>query len=123
MSAPTVSQFAFNVHGTLSSGASNLRAVGTCVYNVETSETDRSGMEAVIRKWGNSPAVRLNLAAMKAAGFDIEQHVTIKATRGRIVIAPADKFEFKLDDLLAGISATNLHKEVTFGASVGREAL
>lgn len=80
-------------------------------------------MEAVIRKWGNSPAVRLNLAAMKAAAFDLEQHVTIKATRGRIVIEPADKFDFKLDDLLAEITGTNLHSEVSFGAPIGREAL
>jgi antitoxin MazE len=80
-------------------------------------------MEAVIRKWGNSPAVRLNLAAMKAAAFDIEQHVTIKATRGRIVIEPSKKLDFKLDDLIAGITRSNTHGEVDFGGPVGRETL
>ncbi len=80
-------------------------------------------MEAVIRKWGNSPAVRLNLAAMKAAAFDIEQHVTIKASKGRIVIEPAERLDFKLKDLVAGITRKNVHDEVDFGGPVGREAL
>lgn len=80
-------------------------------------------MEAVIRKWGNSPAVRLNLAAMKAASFDLEQHVTIKASKGRIVIEPAEKLNFKLEDLVAGITRSNVHDEVDFGGPVGHEAL
>ena len=80
-------------------------------------------MDAVIRKWGNSPAVRLNSSAMKIAAFDIEQRVTIKASKGRIVIEPADKFEFSLDDLVAGITRDNIHDAVDFGAPVGKEAL
>ena len=77
----------------------------------------------MIRKWGNSPAVRLNVAAMKAAVFDIEQHVTIKATKRRIVIEPSKTLDFKLEDLVAGITRQNVHGEVDFGGSVGREAL
>lgn len=77
----------------------------------------------MIRKWGNSPAVRLNVAAMKAAAFDLEQRVTIKATKGRIVIEPADRVEFKLEDLLAGITARNRHAAVDFGGLMGREVL
>ena len=80
-------------------------------------------MEAVIRKWGNSPAVRLNVAAMKAAAFEIEQHVTIKATKGRIVIETVEKLDFKLEDLVAGITRQNVHGEVKVGEPVGREAL
>ena len=80
-------------------------------------------MDAVIRKWGNSPAVRLNSAAMKIAAFDIEQRVTIKASKGRIIIEPADKFEFKLETLVAGITRGNLHDAVDFGGAVGKELL
>ena len=79
-------------------------------------------MEAVIRKWGNSPAVRLSSSAMKIAAFGIEQRVTIKASKGRIVIEPADKLDFKLEDLVAGITAENLHDEIGFGRPVGNEA-
>ena len=80
-------------------------------------------MEAIIRKWGNSPAVRLNSSAMKIAAFDVEQRVTIKASKGRIVIEPADKFEFSLADLVAGITPDNLHGEADFGGPVGKEVL
>jgi antitoxin MazE len=80
-------------------------------------------MEAIIRKWGNSPAVRLNSSAMKIAAFDVEQRVTIKASKGRIVIEPADKFEFSLDDLVAGITPDNVHGEADFGGPMGKEVL
>ena len=80
-------------------------------------------MEGVIRKWGNSPAVRLNSAAMRLASFAIEQRVTIKASKGRIVIEPADKFDFKLEDLVAGITRNNRHGAVDFGEPAGLEAL
>jgi antitoxin MazE len=80
-------------------------------------------MEAVIRKWGNSPALRLNQTAMKAAAFDLEQRVTIKATKGRIVIEPADPQEYKLEDLLSQMTPQNTHQAVDFGAPQGKEAL
>ena len=80
-------------------------------------------METVIRKWGNRPALRLSAAAMKLANFDLDQRVTIKAEKGRIVIEPRDKVEYKLEDLVAGMTAKNLQDEVSFGATVGQEAL
>ena len=72
-------------------------------------------MEAVIRKWGNSPALRLNQSTMKLAAFDVEQRVTITASKGRIVIEPSDALEYQLDELLAGMTAANAHGEADFG--------
>jgi antitoxin MazE len=80
-------------------------------------------METVIRKWGNSPALRLPTAVLKAAGYQLEQKVELVVSRGRIVIQPSDKVEYDLDALISGINAANVHKEVSFGAPVGREAL
>jgi antitoxin MazE len=80
-------------------------------------------MEAVIRKWGNSPAVRINAAAMKSADFELGQRVSIRASKGRIVIEPAERLDLKLEDLVAGITRRNLHDEVDFGGPVGGEAL
>lgn len=79
-------------------------------------------METVIRKWGNSAAVRLPSSAMKSASFDMEQPVLITATKGRIVIEPVTQVEFQLGDLLAGVTPGNAHSEVDFGAPVGKEA-
>ena len=80
-------------------------------------------MEAVIRKWGNSPALRLNQSAMKTADFDLEQRVTITASKGRIVIEPADTLEYTLDELLDQVTPHNLHGEASFGPPRGKEAL
>jgi antitoxin MazE len=80
-------------------------------------------MEAVIRKWGNSLAVRLPMSAIKEASFSLEQKVNIIATRGRIVIEPSTKVEYDLDELLGGITAQNSHGEVSFGTPVGLEDL
>ena len=43
-------------------------------------------MESTIRKWGNSPALRLPVAAIKEAAFSLEQKVNLTISRGRIVI-------------------------------------
>lgn len=80
-------------------------------------------MEAVIRKWGNSPALRLPSAVMKSAALEMEQHVIITATKGRIVIEPVSRPEYKLADLLARMTDENAHDEVDFGGPVGQEAL
>ncbi len=80
-------------------------------------------MEAVIRKWGNSPAIRLPVAVIKEADFRLEQKVSINVSKGRIVIEPSDTVEYDLDLLLGGITTENAHAEVSFGQPVGKEAL
>jgi antitoxin MazE len=80
-------------------------------------------MKSVIRKWGNSPALRLPKAILEEAQFSLEQRVDITVTRGRIVIEPSDRVEYDLDDLVAQISPANAHGEVDFGPPVGKEAL
>lgn len=79
-------------------------------------------MESIIRKWGNSPALRLPVAALKEAELSLEQKVNIVVTRGRIVIEPSGNIEYDLNELLGGITGENAHSEVSFGRPVGREA-
>lgn len=80
-------------------------------------------MEAVIRKWGNSPALRLPTAVLREAGYQLEQKVDLIVSRGRIVIQPSERVEYELDALVGGINDTNVHGEASFGQPVGREAL
>ncbi|MBM5812150.1 MAG: PbsX family transcriptional regulator [Gammaproteobacteria bacterium] len=80
-------------------------------------------MQAVVRKWGNSPAIRLPVAVLKEAAFSLEQKVNLTVTRGRIVIEPSSRVEYDLDELIAGITSRNAHGEVGFGKPVGHEAL
>ena len=80
-------------------------------------------MEAVIKKWGNSPALRLSSALMKTAELTMEQKVTVRAQRGRIVIESVKQIQYSLEDLVSGINAGNLHGEADFGRPVGKEWL
>ncbi|MEY4712507.1 MAG: hypothetical protein RIS88_1957 [Pseudomonadota bacterium] len=78
-------------------------------------------MEAVIRKWGNSPALRLPTTLLKEAGYQLEQRVELVVSRGRIIIQPS--VEYDLAALVEGIRPSNAHGEVSFGPPVGKELL
>lgn len=78
-------------------------------------------METVIKKWGNSPALRLSANVMKEAQLVVDQKVSVKVLRGKIVVEPALQKEYKLDDLVAGITPANSHAEIDVGAPVGKE--
>ena len=75
-----------------------------------------------VKKWGNSPAVRLAAAIMEAANLTLDQPVEVRAEHGRVIIEPASP-SYSLDDLLAGITAKNRHGEQDFGETQGKELL
>lgn len=80
-------------------------------------------MRATVRKWGNSAAVRMPATVMAEAKLEIDQPVDVRVEDGRIVIEPVAPAEVTLDQLLAGVTADNLHAEEDFGPAIGREAL
>lgn len=53
-----------------------------------------------VKKWGNSPAVRLPAAIMEAAHLSLDQPVEVRAENRHIVNRPAAP-TYSLDDLLA----------------------
>lgn len=81
-------------------------------------------MRARIQKWGNSLAVRLPKAITEKAGLVIEDEVDIDVEdTGKVVLLPRIKKEYRLGELLAGITPSNLQDEIDFGEPQGREAL
>lgn len=76
--------------------------------------------QQVLRKWGNSPAIRIPSAVMQAANLIVNQNVEIKVENGRVIIEPAIT-SYALDDLLAGITPANRHEAVDFGTPQGGE--
>lgn len=78
-------------------------------------------MEVIVKKWGNSAAVRIPAAIMAAAHVDLDQAVEVREEQGRIVIEPVRRKAYKLDELLGDISAKNMHQPVDTGAPVGKE--
>lgn len=76
----------------------------------------------LVKKWGNSPAIRLPSAIMEAAHLSLDQPVEVRAENGRVIIEPIAP-SYSLDDLVAGITPQNRHGEEGFGAPQGKEAL
>ena len=74
----------------------------------------------LVKKWGNSLAVRLPAAVMEAAQLVLDQAVDVRAENGRVIIEPVAR-SYSLDDLLAGITAQNRHDEYDFGVAQGKE--
>ena len=78
-------------------------------------------MQTKIQKWGNSLAVRIPKAFVKEAHVSYGTAVDISMDKGKIVIAPRPEPEYRLEDLLKGVTKHNLHAEVKTGSPVGRE--
>jgi antitoxin MazE len=78
-------------------------------------------MEAIVKKWGNSAAVRITASVMAAAHVTLAQPVEVREEQGRIVIEPVRRKSYKLDELLGGITAKNQHQPVDAGEPVGKE--
>ncbi|MCP1217162.1 AbrB/MazE/SpoVT family DNA-binding domain-containing protein [Acetobacter orientalis] len=80
-------------------------------------------MQVFVKKWGNSASIRIPSSIMSAAGLKVDQAVDVREEAGRLIIEPVTSIEYNLDELLAGITAENVHAEVDFGLSVGKELL
>ncbi|MBF7142119.1 MULTISPECIES: AbrB/MazE/SpoVT family DNA-binding domain-containing protein [Pseudomonas] len=78
-------------------------------------------MHVLIKKWGNSPSVRIPAAVMKLAKLSLDTLVDVRAEGGRVVIEPVYPSEIDLDSLVAGITSDNMHSEADFGNAVGKE--
>ncbi len=78
-------------------------------------------MKVLVKKWGNSAAVRIPASLMQAAHLNLDQSVDVKEENGRIVIEAERPGVFSLADLVSGISSANLHHPVETGPAVGRE--
>ena len=78
-------------------------------------------MEMRIKKWGNSLALRIPQAFAAEAGLAQDTPVEMTLEGGRLVITPVVGSKPRLDDLLAGITPDNIHKEIDTGDPMGNE--
>lgn len=79
-------------------------------------------MRVQIRKWGNSLALRIPKPFAEDADVKEGAVVELSVSKGKLVAAPVRKKKARLKQLLARVNRGNLHREVEFGPSVGREA-
>jgi antitoxin MazE len=78
-------------------------------------------MITTIQRWGNSLAVRIPKPFALQTAIEENSEVDISVDGNRIVVSVPRK-EWRLDDLLAGITRRNSHKEITWGGRKGGEA-
>ncbi len=79
-------------------------------------------MEITIKKWGNSPSVRIPNAIMRALHLHVNQALNIRQEKNSIILEPiqAEK-TYELDTLIASITTDNMHSLIDTGAPVGNE--
>jgi antitoxin MazE len=78
-------------------------------------------VNATIQKWGNSLALRIPKAVARDTKLKNGSVVNLAVRKGMVVIEPAKKAKYQLDDLLKGVSKKNIHRSVDTGPAVGRE--
>ena len=75
---------------------------------------------AILKKWGNSMAVRLPSAVVKAghlvAGSQVQIHITAHGQK-----AGKSASQVGIEALCAGITPENVHLQIEWGKPVGRE--
>jgi antitoxin MazE len=78
-------------------------------------------MKIVVRKWGNSAAVRIPAAVMAAAALDLDQVVDVREEAGRVIIEPVRAEPYDLDAMLDQMRPETFPEDVDFGPPQGRE--
>ena len=77
-------------------------------------------MQVRVQKWGNSLAVRIPRPLAEDA--DVKEGTVLNlVSEGKVVATPVERKKLSLRQLLAKVTRKNLHAEVDFGPSVGRE--
>ncbi len=79
-------------------------------------------MHATIQKWGNSLALRIPMVLAKQIQLQEGDGVLLKVSDSKITLSPVTRRP-SLDELLANVTADNLHPATEWGADVGKEIL
>lgn len=79
-------------------------------------------MRTRVRKWGNSLALRIPRSFAAEARLEHDTPVEVALVEGKLVVTPVTDPAFTLEQLLAGVTDENLHREVDTGPPVGNEA-
>jgi len=71
--------------------------------------------------WGNSLALRIPKSFAIEVNIEPGSEVELSLSGGKLIVFPAPRFVFSLEELLAAVSTHNLHTEFDTGPAVGNE--
>ena len=74
-----------------------------------------------VKKWGNSLALRIPRSLAADARIENDSVVEVSLVDGQIVVKPLISSKWTLDQLLAGVTQENIHREIDTGNPVGNE--
>lgn len=80
-------------------------------------------MQTRVQKWGNSLGLRIPRGLAEEIGLGAGSEVSLSAKDGELVVKPTIPARLNLDNLLAGVTANNLHSSVDTGDAVGLEII
>ena len=75
-----------------------------------------------VAKWGNSLAVRIPRAIIKDAGLAEGDRLSLDLAPDGSIVLRSSRRKYSLDELVAGISKRNRHRETVWGAVKGKES-
>ena len=79
-------------------------------------------METTLKKWGNSPSVRIPADIMRRANLKLDQKVDVDVIDGIIQIRPVTETdEVDLDAMIDRLTPENLHDFIATGPARGKE--
>ncbi|SPF37511.1 antitoxin of the ChpA-ChpR toxin-antitoxin system [Candidatus Sulfopaludibacter sp. SbA4] len=78
-------------------------------------------MKVSVQRWGNSLAVRIPKAVAVESELAEGDVVDMKPAKGKVVLIPVRDRKPTLEELLAGVTEENIHREVDFGKPKGKE--
>jgi len=74
-------------------------------------------MRVVIRKWGNSAAIRLPASTLKSLRAGIDDLMEMSVEDDCLVLRPVRNQQYTLSQLVGGIKPENKHPEIDFGTT------
>jgi antitoxin MazE len=78
-------------------------------------------MRTRVQKWGNSLALRIPRSFAQEAGLKEQAAVELSVVDGKLLVVAERRPRYALQDLLAQVTADNLHGEVDTGEAAGGE--
>ena len=79
-------------------------------------------MKTKVQKWGNSLALRIPKAFAEGAAVVAGSTVELSLDpEGRLIVSPLRPGIYELEELLAGVTAENIHDELWADLPRGRE--
>ena len=78
-------------------------------------------MKTKVQRWGNSLAVRIPKSFAEEVGLMDGSSVELRLVDGGLLVEPAAARPPSLDELLDGVTESNMHAEVDTGPAQGSE--